>query len=330
MTTLVRSAALTHFVPVASRLGLNPQALLAEVGLPARCLTEPDLKVPTRAVAQLLELAAARAHEPALALLMVEQRRLSNLGPLGLLMRDEPTLRSALEAVVVHQHLHNEAIAQTTEEAGSLVIIRQEFLDVGGPYPRQAAELALGVLFRVLTLFMGATWRPRLVCFSHAAPRDTTQHRRVFGPALAFGREFNGIVCSAEDLDAPNPAADPVMARYSRRLLQDDARREAQFDRRVRQLIVLLLPHGHCQVDVVARHLGVDRRTVARRLGALDTSFSALLDAVRADLVARYIEGPRPLAEVAALLGFDSPGSFSRWHRQRFGVTARSRASAQA
>ena len=65
---------------------------------------------------------------------------------------------------------------------------------------------------------MGAGWKPAW-CVSHAAPRRLTVHRRVFGPAVEFGHEFNGIVCNAADLDTPNPGADPVMARYSQKLL---------------------------------------------------------------------------------------------------------------
>jgi len=33
-------------------------------------------------------------------------------------------------------------------------------------------------------------------------------------------------------------------------------------------------------------------------------------------------------ADVSALLGFSAPGAFSRWHRGRFGVAARSRRAA--
>ena len=50
-------------------------------------------------------------------------------------------------------------------------------------------------------------------------PPSLAVHRRVFGQAVEFGHEFNGIVCNAADLDAPNPGADPVMARYTQRLL---------------------------------------------------------------------------------------------------------------
>jgi len=324
MATLVRSAALTHFAEVASACGLDARALVAEVGLPARCLDDPDLKVPTRSISALLDLAAERGHEPAFGLRMAETRRLSNLGPLGMLVRDEATLRSALEALVRYIHVHNESMAVSVEQVSNLVVIRTELVAEGGQSVRQATEIVVAVLFRVLRVFMGAAWHPRLVCFSHPPPPTLAVHRRVLGPAVEFNHEFNGIVCNAADLDAPNPGADPVMARLTRQLVEQGERARTTLADRVRELVVLLLPRGHCQVEVVAQHLGFDRRTVARRLAAEGTTFSALVDSVRSDLVGRYLsEGSRPLADVAALLGFSAPSAFSRWHRQRFSVAAR-------
>lgn len=326
MAALVRAAALTNFSRIVAGCGLDGPALLREVGLPPRCLDDPDLKVPARAVCQLLELAAERGKDPALGLRMVESRRLSNLGSLGLLMRDEPTLRDALEVVVRHVHLHNEALSVRIEQIGDLVVIRQAFIDEGLVKLRQASELALGVLYRMLGIFMGADWHPRRVCFIHRAPASLAVHRRVFGEALEFGHEFNGLVCAASDLDAPNPGADPVMARYTQRLLAQGPDAAATLGSQVRQLAVLLLPRGHCRVEPIAQHLGMDRRTVARRLAAEGTSFSQLLDRLRSDLLARYLnDGARSISEVSALLGFSSPSAFSRWHRVQFGHAARQR-----
>jgi AraC-like DNA-binding protein len=328
MKALVRSASLTRFAEVAAQYGLDARALVAEVGLPARCLDDPDLKIPAQCVGRLLELAAERAHEPAYALRMVESRRLSNLGPLGLLVRDEPTLRSALEALMRYIHLHNEALTVHIAQVGNLVVIREELEHDGSASLRQATELVVGVTFRVLQVFMGAGWRPRVVCFSHARPSSLAMHHRLLGPAVEFGHDFNGIICNAADLDVPNPGADAVMARYAQRLLGQTLDAQAQLTERVRQLVVLLLPRGLCRVEVVAQHLGVDRRTVARRLSSEKTSFSALVNELRCDLVARYTEnGSRSLTDVSALLGFSAPSAFSRWHRQQFGIAARQVAS---
>ena len=329
MKALVRSAALTHFADLCAAFGLDARALLAGTGLPPRCLTDPDLKVPAARVGRLLETAAARAGEPAFGLRLAESRRLSNLGPLALLVRDAPTLRRALETLMHHVHVHNEAVAVQVEEHGGLVVIRTELSSDGFGSLRQATELVVGVSCRLLQVLMGASWRPRLVCFTHPAPPSLTVHRRVLGPVGEFGHEFNGIVCNAADLDAPNPGADPVLARYSQRLLASTLARGARMGDRVRQQVVLLLPRGLCRVEVVAQHLGIDRRTVHRRLAAESSSFSAIVEAVRRELAQRYVAGTaRPLLEVAGLLGFGSASSFSRWYRGSFGSSAARRRAA--
>ena len=244
MTALIRSAVLTSFTDVAASCGLDARALLVDAGLPQRCLDEPDLKVPARAVAHLLELAAQRGHEPAFGLRLAESRRLSNLGPLGLLVRDEPTLRDALEAVMHHIHVHNEALTIGVEQHSNLVVVRLELTVEGRASLRQSTELAVGVTFRVLQIFMGASWQPRLVCFTHPKPASLRVHRRLFGRAVEFGHQFNGIVCNAADLDVPNPGADAVMVRYAQRLLEQTLDTSSRMSDRVRQLVVLLLPRG--------------------------------------------------------------------------------------
>ena len=165
-----------------------------------------------------------------------------------------------------HIHVHNEALTIGVEQHSNLVVVRLELTVEGQTSLRQSIELAVGVTFRVLQIFMGASWQPRLVCFTHPKPASLTVHRRLFGRAVEFGHQFNGIVCNAADLDVPNPGADAVMVRYAQRLLEQTLDTSSRMSDRVRQLVVLLLPRGLCRVEVVAQHLGIDRRTVARRL----------------------------------------------------------------
>lgn len=324
----VRSAVLTHFEQVARECGLDAQALVAQVGLPTRCLTEPDLAVSADLTATLLEVAAERAHEPAFGLRMAASRRLSNLGPLGLLLRDQPTLREVVKTIVANIHTHNAAMTIALVEDGAWVSIREETLLETGRVPRQATEMAMATTFRVLEIFLGEGWHPKRVTFRHRAPTDTQWHRKVFGCQVSFSQEFNDIVCSTRDLETPNPGADPVMARYSKRLLETDGGAKLTMSDRVRQLMVLLLPRGRCRIAVVAQHLGVDRRTVSHHLAAEGTTFSQMLVTMRRELLARYVnDGSRSLSEVAALLGFSELSAFSRWHRQQFGFAATERSA---
>jgi AraC-like DNA-binding protein len=233
-------------------------------------------------------------------------------------------LRHALETMAQHIHRHNEALAVTVVERDGFVAIREETLLDRGQAVRQAVEMAMGTTFRVLGIFLGERWRPHAVTFRHAAPANRSWHRQMFGEAVHFGAEFNDIVCRAADLEAPNPGADPIMARYAQGLLQGEHDSYTRMSDRVRRLIVLMLPRKHCRVDVVAQHLGVSRRTVSSYLAAEHTTFSALVDDMRIELLAQYrADGQRSLSEVAQLLGFSELSAFSRWHRQRLGAPAR-------
>jgi AraC-like DNA-binding protein len=91
---------------------------------------------------------------------------------------------------------------------------------------------------------------------------------------------------------------------------------------RVRELIEVLLPAGHCSIVQVARSLGVERRTVQRRLTDSGETFSSLLGAVRGELAERLVHNPRrSLTEIAEELGFSESSAFTRWFRGQFGCS---------
>jgi AraC-like DNA-binding protein len=321
---LVRSAALTHFAEVAESVGLDARRLLSEFALPWRCLREPELKVPIDAVRALLEACADRSGNESFGLLMAEARAVSNLGALGLLMREQPTLRLALEAAARYANRLNQALFLTVEEIGDVVVVREDVV-VGGSGPvRQMTELAIGVAFRSMKAVLGSDWKAKRVCFAHDAPANPSVHRRLFGPIVEFGHDFNGIVCSRKDLDAANPNADSGLARYAQVLTESNFGSSADdTTARVQQAVLTLLGSGRCTIDLVGQTLGVSRRTIHRRLAEEGRTFSDMIEAVRRELVVRYIaDRNRSLAEVSTLLGFSSPSAFSRWHRRQFGTMA--------
>jgi AraC-like DNA-binding protein len=95
------------------------------------------------------------------------------------------------------------------------------------------------------------------------------------------------------------------MARYAQQYLDSiTARPNVTLNEKVRELVEVLLPSGRCSIEEVAERLGVDRRTVHRRLARSGQTFSAIVETVRTEMVTRYIEDPdRSLAAVADMLG---------------------------
>ncbi|RMI29014.1 AraC family transcriptional regulator [Nocardia stercoris] len=323
MKPLARYGALHGYVELGRSLGMDPVALLRESGLDPAGLSLQDRWAPAAAIAELLERSATAADCADFGLRLAERRRFANLGPLSLVIREEPDVRSAVAVMARHEDMYNEALHTRVTEQNGLATIRLT-LDVGQPGDtRQSAELAVGVLHGLLAGFLGPGWQPVEVRFTHSAPPDLRAHHRVFGPRVTFEQDFNGILTYTTDLDAPNAMADPQLRTYTQRLL-DPVRpdRAASTSGRVRELIELLLPTGRCSVEQVARSLGVDRRTVHRRLAAEGETFSSLLDTTRAELARHMVANPRrSLTETAGLLGFSAPGNFSRWFRAHHGCS---------
>ena len=238
--------------------------------------------------------------------------------------------------LIRYEHAYNQALNIHLSEANGLATIRVD-LELGDPAgTRQATELAVGTLHQIHRQLHGTRWQPLSVCFSHPAPADISTHLRIFGHVLQFQREFAGIILRAGNLAAPNKLADPLLRPYAHQLLDTiEPPAEATMVARVRALIEALLPTGRCSIVQVARSLGVDRRTVQRRLADSGETFSSLLDAVRAELAERQVPNPRrSLTEIAEELGFSEPSAFSRWFRRRFGCSpsewrGRSQAGAQ-
>lgn len=334
-SALIRSASLTHYVEVAQSVGLDPYRMLADVELSVRALSEPDLQIPAERVGLLLERSALASGVEAFGLRMAESRQLSNLGAVGMLIRDQRTLRESISLLVRYLTTLNGAMSMMVEEADGIAIIREEVSTRRSAGARQGIELAIGVLVTLMRRFLGAHWQPRRVCFAHAAPRDLSTHLRILGPCVDFDHEFNGVIVTSVELDVVNANADPAMARYAQQLLDTMPQPQApSIQDDIRRVALLLLPSGRCNMEQVSKHLGLVCRTAQRRLADEGTSFSDLINQLRVDLAERHVTGSdRPLTDVAALLGFSAPSGFSRWYQAQFGCSpsqARSRARVAA
>lgn len=317
----VRVASLSHYLEVAESVGLDPLPPLRAAGISRAWLAVPDHPVPTDAVVNLLDASAAASGCDSFALRMAQARQLADFGVLSLLISHQRTLRDVLNTMMQYRDLLNESLALDLEEAGRVSVLREEVI-TRSPVARQANELAVAVLFRLCRSLLGESWQPHSVHFTHAAPADPRVHRRFFGCKLVFDAEFNGMVCATSDLDVPNPLADPAMADYAARFLsQLPAAEGSSVVADVRRCIYLLLPLGRATIVQIAESLGLNVRTLQRRLDDSGLAFGELVAEVRRELAPRYIGNPRyPMARVAEQLGYAQPSSFTRWFAAEFGM----------
>lgn len=309
----VRAAALTGFRALCRSYGLDAAPILSAAGLDVRAEDTPDSRVPARAINRALEHAAELSGAEDFGLRLSELRGFSNLGPVTVLARDEPDMRSALDIFIAYLPLHNEALHIDLTLEGDVAILS---CTIGAPGSKtQAVDVAVAMLHRILRQLLGTDWTPQMICLERVPPVQSAHFQRVFGRRVLFAQEFSGIVFDPADLQRPNLLADASLRPYTVGLRQSlEAQQDEDLATRVQRLLRAMLPNRRCTAPFVARQLGLSRRTLDRRLAAEGESFHTLLDRVRRDVACGQIEGSaRSIAEIAGLTGFGSTSSFTNW-----------------
>jgi AraC-like DNA-binding protein len=320
---LIRSATLNGYLGLAKSLNLDGARMMRRAGLDPADLAVPDKWISAASAARLLDASATASGYADFAVRLAELRRLSTIGPLSLVLREEPDLRSVLRLLLRHERSYNEALRMRLDESEEIATL-QLWCEFGEPAPTgQALALGAAALFGIIRECLGDRWRPLAICFHDHAPADLRTYHRIFGPGLQFEHDFTGLVIYESDLAAANKLSDPHMRPYAQRFLDSVISPRAwTYTDRTRELVEFLLPLGKCSMDKVARGLDLDPRTLHRRLAAEGESFNSIVHSTRAGLAERYLANDGyTMTDVSQLLGFAAPSAFSRWFNQQFGVS---------
>jgi AraC-like DNA-binding protein len=317
----MRAVTLSDYVEVANAVGLDGMRMLRQAGISPDMLDDSENRLPAGAVVRLLDRSSEDSGCESFGLLLAERRTFASLGPVSLLLERLPNLRAVVRASIVFQRHLNDVVTIDLEEVEDTALIK---FDLWPEYwGAQMLDLLLGIAHQVLTGASGGRWRPACVHTMRRTPADLTVWRRVFGAPIEFESNFTGFSCAIESLSIPNPLADEAMARNAHhllRLLPLTTGPEPIGDK-VRRTISLLLPSGRATVDQVASQLGLSSRSLQRRLDEEGLQFGELLSGVRQELATAYLaNSARPVTAVAALLGYSSPSSFTRWFAGSFGM----------
>jgi len=322
MSATIRSASLANYADVARQVGIDPLRMLRRFRIDARALRDGEMRVPVKRVAALLEATADAAGCSDFGLRMADQRRVSDLGVISLVVSHQPTVRDVLDTMVRYRNLLNAALALHVEEAGDVAVVKEELVvDFDSP-KIQSYELAIGILSRLFHSILGSQWRPISAHFTHARPKSVSLHRKLFGEHIEFESDFNGLTCLKADLHRPNAVVDPKLARYAAQFVDSiNSVEQTSTAHEVRKSIYLLLPLGDATISRVASSLGLHERTLQRLLAADDAAFSDLLNGVRRELAERYLSNrSHSLTRIAEMLGYSQLSSFTRWFVGEFGT----------
>lgn len=322
---VIRVGGAAALLPLMAERGLDVDAIMAEVGLSRAVFQDPDNVVPFSALCRVCRLAAERTGLGDVGLRACMETGLASLGTVGYLVANSETVARGLAALETFLYVHDQGATPVVAHDGATAYVGYEVLSPELPGAEQVTFGALAIATNVMRQLCGRGFRLLQVMIRYGAPADTSQFRRFFDAPVRFDAERNAIVFDAQWLALPIPNADPYLRSIlAERMHSEIASAGETAHDRMRRVVRTMVAGGRFSVDDAATAFGVNRRTLARRLGDLGTTFKQLLDEARHGEAQRLLRAPdSPVAEIAERLGYSDATTFTRAFARWTGMSPR-------
>jgi AraC-like DNA-binding protein len=321
----VQAQAVEKIIRFASEQGVKAIDLYQAVHLDPAVLLDPDNRIPFAQLVDLYEKAAQLTGDDNFGLHIGESVSPSAFDVVGYCALNSPTLGAAFARVARYHSIWTDGAIFTLESYNDSSAIVYRYLATSLSEHRQDSEMTLATVTALCRSAALADFAPTAVEFQHDAPRDTSEHLRLFRCPVKFRAPSNKLHLASTYLSLPIARADPslcaLLDRHAEELLAKFPPRDSLVDQ-VRSIIATEFRGGDPSLERVADQLGLTPRTLQRKLHELGTSHNELLDQMRRQLALGYLrEREMAICEVAYLLGFSESSSFHRAFKRWTGVT---------
>ncbi len=201
-------------------------------------------------------------------------------------------------------------------------VARVDFVDER-PHDTFFDEWTTGVTIQRFRVSTGKTFPLHEARFrsKHDPGPDVDRARAFLGCEPTMGARVGGFSVDLATWNAPlvlrNERMRESLEAHAERLLRENLEAQGETQQRVREAVARELRGGDPSVQSVAKKLAMTPRTLQRRLSDEGVSYQSVVDALRAELADRYIEGEGlSITEVAFLLGYAEASSFARAYRR--------------
>lgn len=313
-------AYIRDFVELVGRWKIAPATLLAGLPIDHAALADPTTRVPLRVCEAILGRAIELTREPALAVHVGTQMRVSSHGFLGFAAMTAGTAREALDLAVRFASTRTSAIGLALYvEGDSASLVLEERVPLS-PLLREFVVVALFV--GIWQLGQALTGMPLAGIAECAFPAPAYLARLPTAGRLRFDCPAHRLVFPAKELDLPLRSADAAATRLAREQCERELAElvDAGLPGRIRAL--LAEADGARSLDDIARTLRISARTIKRKLAERGTTFSELRDDLRRQRALLLLDNRTlSIGDVAARLGYSELPNFTRAFRKWTGET---------
>jgi AraC-like DNA-binding protein len=313
-------AYLKDLVELAGRWNVQPTELLRGLPLTQKDLSNPATRVPLRVCEAIVARAHAMTREPALAVHVGTQMRLSSHGFLGFAAMTASTVHEAIDLACRFASTRTSALGLALYVEGDTAAITIEERTPLGEI-RDFVIIALVVgLWRLGESLTGRVLDGVVEC---AFPEPTYVKAFPHAGRLRFNCPNNRLVFPAAELALPLKTADPVALELAREQCERELAQivDAGLPARVRGVLAAKGDAPPSLVDI-AKDLRMSPRTLKRKLAEHDTTFTQIRDDLRRHRALLLLDNRQlTISDIAAKLGYSELPNFTRAFRKWTGQT---------
>jgi len=321
--------ALQQYIKSAEACGLLRERVLAEAGVQPDQLLDNNGRVPGESLRRLLAYVLPHCGNPLFGLQTSQFVQPGSYSVMGYIAMTSNNIGEALSRTTIYEKLVGDMGTTHVEFEPGVVVVRWvcRFRE---PLARRH------IIENVLASWTNYTrWMadnqdlaPVAVRFEHEAPRDRgllKHYQHIFRCPVYFDQPMTALVVSPELLNhrlrQPDTTLRETLEQHAQLALRSIKETYSVADQ-VRALLRAMLADGSPRKEFVADQMGMNVRTLHRKLADEDKSYQQILDDLRYELAERYLkESDYAIEEIARKLGFTESRSFIRYFKGHVGLT---------
>ena len=313
---------LVRIMRAAENEGVGRNHLLATVGIDPVRLRNPLNRFSSAIALRFFATLEKHFADPAIALRIGEKASMQNFSDLGYSTRLAPNLAAVIQANIRIQSLRQTMFFTVFDADAKPPVmrwsVRPETVETYAPL----IEFSVATYARLARQVLGETPMLQSVDFQHPARFAPDRYQQAFGCPVHFSMPETRMELTARQIFRMSPFANAALLEAATDRYRQPANWIARGLRHTGQSYFYLsneLDKSPPTLDRMASSFGMTERSLRRKLVGEGHPFRLLLNLVRQDMCALYMqEGKRSLSEIAQLLGYSDLSAFSRsykrWH----------------
>lgn len=295
-------------------LGLSPDAVLRQAGLPIGLFNQEKILVSTEEFFALYRGIADASNDPAFGLKLGTEDRVERYDPIKLAALSARSFRDAVQRLARYKQLTCPEEIRLVER-GNECAVQFVWLLAHEKEPPLLVDVCFAWIVAIARRGTGRHLSPKRVELQRA-PVHRELYEVHFHCSVKFKADRNALIFSKADMELPfvtNNAE--LLAIVAPQLDAELAEQLAQktFSEQAKAILKRLLAGQRPGIKDLARELHLSTRTLQRRLTEQGISFQRLLEEARRELAHHYLlHSSVELSETAYLLGYEDANSFFR------------------